>query len=416
MKKKILLIETEITDTGGHFFDNLIESYYSFKDEFNVSCILNNKFNLNNTFLPKDMILKKILFRNFYEKKDNKFLYYFFEFISLLLRFFLGFLFIFYFLYKKNIISYLTALISNNFLLPKYFLEIYFYLKKNNFNSSDNIFFQTARNNDMSLANFLARIDKNIPKIHLRVLHTPSEKKRIGGFYFYLNKIHNFLNTKKIFIYVLTEKNFNLFKEKKGGDMGIYMTNIPWVFFKRSLPINKIVVGYMGDARASRGFNLLPELINKVNKKSEDVIFLIQFSKVSSEVNHTFKILNDMSKNNNKISILKKYLDYKDFRNTLQKIDIMPILHNSNEINNGNPSTIYSSITHEIPMVIPNNLKYMNNVLVHKSFEYGDNLDSIAENIIKIKNNYSTYLNAAKKNSSILFDVFSNDPLKKNFR
>ena len=31
MKKKILLIETEITDTGGHFFDNLIEYYYSFK-------------------------------------------------------------------------------------------------------------------------------------------------------------------------------------------------------------------------------------------------------------------------------------------------------------------------------------------------------------------------------------------------
>ena len=66
---------------------------------------------------------------------------------------------------------------SNNLLLPKYFLEIYFYLKKNNFNSSDNIFFQTVRNNDMSLSNFLTRIDKNIPKIHLRVLHTPSEKK-----------------------------------------------------------------------------------------------------------------------------------------------------------------------------------------------------------------------------------------------
>ena len=84
----------------------------------------------------------------------------------------------------------------------------------------------------MSLANFLARIDKNIPKIHLRVLHTPSEKKRIGGFYFYLNKIQNFLKSKKIFLYVLTEKNFNLFLEKKGDDSGLYLTNIPWVFFK----------------------------------------------------------------------------------------------------------------------------------------------------------------------------------------
>lgn len=416
MKKKILLIETEITDTGGHFFDNLIESYYSFKDEFNVSCILNNKFSLNNTFLPKDMILKKILFRNFFEKKDNKFSYYCFELISLFLRFLLGFLFIFYFLYKRKIINYLTALLSNNLLLPKYFLEIYFYLKKNNFNSSDNIFFQTVRNNDMSLANFLTRVDNNIPKIHLRVLHTPSEKKIIGGFYFYLNKIQNFLKNKRIFLYVLTEKNYNLFEEKKGDNSGLFLTNIPWVFFKRTSPINKIVVGYMGDARVSRGFNLLPELIKKIFKKTDDIEFLIQFSKLSDEVNDTFKILNDMSKKNDKIIILKKYLDYKDFRNTLEKIDIMPILHNSNEINNGNPSTIYSSITHEIPMIIPTNLKYMNNILVNKSYEYGDNLDDITENIIKIKNNYLTYLNAAKKNSSILFDVFSNDPLKKNFR
>ena len=58
-----------------------------------------------------------------------------------------------------------------------------------------------------------------------------------------------------------------------------------------------------------------------------------------------------------------KYLDYKDFRNILENIDIMTVLHNSNEINNGNPSTIYSSITHEIPMIIPTNLKYMNNIL-----------------------------------------------------
>ena len=78
------------------------------------------------------------------------------------------------------------------------------------------------------------------------------------------------MNTKRIFLYVLTKKNFNLFQEKKGDDSGLYVTNIPWVFFKRSLPKNKIVVGYMGDARASRGFNLLPELIHKVFKKTND--------------------------------------------------------------------------------------------------------------------------------------------------
>ena len=108
----------------------------------------------------------------------------------------------------------------------------------------------------------------------------------------------------------------------------------------------------MGDARESRGFNLLPDLINKLIDRNENLNFLIQVSKTSSKsTSITSENLFKMAENNPKIKILKTYLDYADFRNTLQKIDIMPILHNNEEINNGNPSTIYSSITHEIPMV-----------------------------------------------------------------
>ena len=121
-----------------------------------------------------------------------------------------------------------------------------------------------------------------------------------------------------------------------------------------------------------------------------------------------------MAENNPKIKILNTYLDYADFRNTLQKIDIMPILHNNEEINNGNPSTIYSSITHEIPMVLPQNLNYMQEVMVNKSFEIADNLDDFANQTLKIANDYSRYLNAAKINSKLLFEIFENDPLKKN--
>ena len=97
MKKKILLIETEITDTGGHFFDNLIESYYSFKDEFNVSCILNNKFNLNNTFLPKDMVLKKYFLEIFLKKKIINF---YIIVLSLFLYFKISTWFFVYFLFS----------------------------------------------------------------------------------------------------------------------------------------------------------------------------------------------------------------------------------------------------------------------------------------------------------------------------
>ena len=107
-------------------------------------------------------------------------------------------------------------------------------------------------------------------------------------------------------------------------------------------------------------------------------------------------------------------MDYKEFRKTLQKIDIMPILHNPDEIKLGNPSTIYSSITHQIPMTIPSNLEYMKDVLVNKSYEEADNIDETIKKIILIKNDYENYLEAAKKNSNILFKIFNEDPLKKN--
>ena len=158
----------------------------------------------------------------------------------------------------------------------------------------------------------------------------------------------------------------------------------PGFFTAEKKKISSITVGYMGDARESRGFNLLPDLINKLLDRNENLNFLIQFSKTSSNsTSITSENLFKMAENNPKIKILKTYLDYADFRNTLQKIDIMPILHNNEEINNGNPSTIYSSITHEIPMVLPQNLNYMKEVMVNKSFEIADNLDGCCNSNIK---------------------------------
>jgi len=60
-------------------------------------------------------------------------------------------LFIFYFLYKRKTINYLTALLSNNLLLPKYFLEIYFYLKKNNLRQAKYLANKALENNHNSI-------------------------------------------------------------------------------------------------------------------------------------------------------------------------------------------------------------------------------------------------------------------------
>ena len=415
MKNKLLLLETEMVGPGGHYLDNVIESYYYFRNNLQIQCLLNKKFNPQGTFIPSELQLIKILNSNIFKKEKNKFLYLLFEIFSLLKRFILTILLIPFFLFHKNFKNYLNAIISNNFIIPKYFAEIFFFLKKNKYSKNDHIFFQTTRNKHIALANFIARIDDNLPNIHLRILYTPSSKKKFTGFYYYLNQIKPYLLNKKISLYSLTDKNIKIFNEKINSKIGIFKTNIPWVFYNREKKDNSITVGYMGDARESRGFNLLPNLINKLIDKNENLNFLIQFSKTSSNsTNITSENLFKMAENNPKIKILKTYLDYADFRNTLQKIDIMPILHNNEEINNGNPSTIYSSITHEIPMVLPQNLNYMKDVMVNKSFEIADNLDGVVTQTLKIANDYNRYLNAAKINSKLLFEIFENDPLKKN--
>ena len=415
MKNKLLLLETEMVGPGGHYLDNVIESYYYFRNNLQIQCLLNKKFNPQGTFIPSELQLIKIINSNIFKKEKNKFLYLLIEIFSLLKRFIFTILLIPFFLFHKNFKNYLNAIISNKFIIPKYFTEVFFFLKKNKYSKNDHIFFQTTRNKHIALANFIARIDDNLPNIHLRILYTPSSKKKFTGFYYYLNQIKPYLLNKKISLYSLTDKNIKIFNDKINSKIGIFKTNIPWVFFNREKKDNSITVGYMGDARESRGFNLLPDLINKLIDKNENLNFIIQFSKTSSNsTSITSENLFKMAENNPKIIILKTYLDYADFRNTLQKIDIMPILHNNEEINNGNPSTIYSSITHEIPMVLPQNLNYMKEVMVNKSFEIADNLDGVVTQTLKIANDYNSYLNAAKINSKLLFKIFENDPLKKN--
>lgn len=392
----------------GHYLDNLIESYYFFKKDFNIFCLLNKIFDSQGTFIPAELKINKILNRNNFEKKEEKFLHYLFEIFSFVKRFAYSFILIPYFIINNNFFNYSKALLSNKFILPRYFIELFFFLKANNFTSSDHILFQTTRNKHMSLANFLVRLEKNIPKIHLRILYTPSNK-RLGGFFYFLNKVRLYLINKKIFLYVLTKQNYKILSHYLNSNEGVFLSNIPWVFFNRKNKKNFKTVGYMGDARVSRGFNNLPALVEKLSKSSNDLKFIIQYSKIDEEVKKASDKLFDMAKSNPNIIIYVKYMDYKEFRDTLKKIDIMPILHSAEEIKLGNPSTIYSSITHQIPMTIPSNLKYMKDVLLHKSYEEANTLNSIVEKIIKIKNNYDQYLLSAKKNSSILLNIFNHD-------
>ena len=54
---------------GGHYLDNVIETYYSFEEKFDIYTLVNRNFDDKGTFLPPNLKILKILFRNNFEKK-----------------------------------------------------------------------------------------------------------------------------------------------------------------------------------------------------------------------------------------------------------------------------------------------------------------------------------------------------------
>ena len=321
-------------------------------------------------------------------------------------------IFLFTFFKEKKLFRYLTALKSNFFLLPRYFVSFYKAYKLFNFTKNDHIFFPTARRRDIALINFLIKIDPNHPKFHIRVMLPP--KNRFKGFFYYLREIDKQLKDERAFVYLWSDFNYKLFIKNSLSKKGIFKSNIPWTFFRRKFKIKNHIIGYMGDARPSRGFQYLPDIIEKLKKKKHHLKFLIQFSKITDDLIETKKRLYKLSKKNKNIKIIERYYDYQKYINHLKKIDIMPILHNAEEINKITSGTMYSCIPYEIPMIIPSNTLFMKKILRFKSYEKAKNLNEFVNKIIKISKNYKYYYNNVRKNSLILKKILRDDPLRKN--
>ena len=412
LKNKLILVEPEMKSPKGHFLDNLIETTKLFEKKLSIFWIVNNKFNSEKTYMPKNVKIYRSVKSNTFRRKENKVFYFIEEIIQFFFNLINIIFFLFFFAFKGNILNFLSALKSNYFLLPKYFKSFYFVYKKLELNQNDHVFFQTARRKDISLINFLIKLDNNHPKFHIRVMLPP--KLRFKGFFYFLREIDNELKNNKAFVYLFGDYTYKLFLKNSLSKKGILKSNIPWSFYKRHFKKSNHIIGFVGNARRARGFHLLPELINVLQKKSKSFNYLIQFSKVSNDLRDVKERLKQLAKNNKKIKIIEKYCDYQEFRNILKKINIMPIIHSSKEINTITSGTMYSCLSHEIPIVIPFGTEFMNNVLKYKSFEKAKDINQYAHQILKISSNYKIYLKNVKKNSSILREILENDPLKKN--
>ena len=411
-KNKLILVESEMKGPKGHFLDNLIETTKSFEKKLDISWLLNKKFNNQGTYIPNNIKIFKCISSNIFNRKQNKFFYIIEEIYLFFKNIFQLLYMLLYFSSKNKLFDYFLALKSNYFLLPRYFFSFYKKYKTLNLSKNDHIFFQTARRKDIALINFLIKIDKNHPKFHIRVMLPP--KIKFKGFFYYLREIDKTLLEKRAFIYLWSDFNYKLFMKNSINKKGIFKSNIPWSFHKRKLKNKNHIIGFVGDARKARGFHHLPEIINILERKKYFFRYLIQFSKISDDLFDTRNELYNLSKDNKNIKIIEKYCDYREFRNILKKIDIMPIVHNAKEINQVTSGTMYSCTSNEIPLVIPKGTLFMNKLLKYKSFENAKNLHEFANKLIKISKRYNYYLNNVKKNSNILKNILKKDPLKIN--
>ena len=410
-KNKLVLVESEMLGPKGHFLDNLIETTKTFENKNKIYWLINKRFNDEGTYVPKNIRIIKSISGNYFKRKEKK-LFYILEEIFLFVKNIYEIIFYsFLFLKEKNFKRYFKALKSNFFIIPRYFGSFYKQYKKLNLSKNDNLFFQTARRKDMALVNFLIKIDKNHPKFHIRVMLPP--KIKFKGFFFYLNQLKSEMDNKRIFVYAWSEYNYNYFRKNSISKKGIYKSNIPWSFYKRKKIRKKLVVGFMGDARRARGFQFLPKIINILKKNKYKFNYIIQYSKISDDLLNVKKELINLSKKDKNIYILEKYCDYKEFRNILKKIDIMPIIHSAKEINKITSGTMYSCVSNEIATVIPEGTNFMRDIMKYKSYEKAKNLEDFAKKIIKISKKYKFYLRNVKQNSLVLKKILEKDPLRK---
>lgn len=413
MKKKnrLLLVESEMKGPSGHFLDNLIETTNTFRKKLNIDWIVNKDFDHQNTFIPDKIKIFKYISTNKFKRKENKIFYLLEELYLFFLNIYYVFFFSFFFLITGKFSHYIKALRSNYFLLPRYFISFYFKYKDLKLSKNDHIFFQTARRKDIALINFITKIHNDHPIFHIRVMLPP--KKKFKGFFYYLNELNGKLKKGRVFVYLFSVDTHKLFLKNSLSREGILMSNVPSSFYNRKVKY-KTIIGFVGNPRRSRGFHLIPKLIDILEKNNNSFNYLIQFFKVPDNLLKTKDELYSLSKQNKKIRIIEKYCDYKQFRDTLKKIDIMPILSSANEINKNTSATMYSCITHQIPFIIPKGTNFMNNIIKFKSFEKGNSLNEKAKCILKISRNYKFYLKNGKLNSNILKNILRNDPLRKN--
>ncbi len=404
-KKKIILFEGELKGGKGHHYDHLVENSFYYKDRGEIIWVVNKKFNKKDLFIPDfvkvlniiDTADRKIVSKNF---KFNIELFYlplknFFKSCFFLLA------------YIRFNFNFLSFIFRNFFCFPKYFSSFYKTLKNLNLGKDDKIIFQTSRINDFELVYALTLLNCK-SQLHLRIIQL-HRKKKFRKFQ-YILKILNDKNElySKVFVYTETEFQKQEIKKHTNIDVDLFYNNLS--FSQKIKKKDKLTIGILGESRYDKGFYKTPELIRILNNQFQnEVNFIIQINNCPSSLLETKNDLERLSKEFGNIRIINGYINFFEYREILKLIDIIPLLHELDQLKNCGSGIVFSSMVNEIPMVIPKGAKFVKSFFKYDSYLEAESIDDYSKSIEKIIKNYPKFLEMAKKQSKLYLDNLNQD-------
>lgn len=395
-EKKIILFEGELKGGKGHHYDHLVENSLYYQTKGKIFWVVNKKFKKDDLYIPKfvnifniiDSANRKITINNIFWLPEILF--------SSIKNFFISNYIIFFkFKFSKLLILYI---LKNLFTFPKYFSSFYKLLKHLDLNEDDKIIFQTSRIDEVELG-FLLILLNFKAKIHLRIIQL-HRKKKLKKFFYLLKSLND--NKKlyqDIFFYTETEFQKEQIKKISNLDVDLFYNNLS--FSEKKADKDKFTIGILGESRFDKGFYKIPDLITNLNERIYDKVkFVIQINNCPKNLLEIEEKIIELSKKYANITVIKNYINFYEYRDLLKNIDIIPLLHELDQLKNCGSGIVFSSMVNEIPMVIPKGAIFVKKFYKHISYVEAENINEYSEGIIKIINNYSRFLEISKKQSA----------------
>ena len=119
--------------------------------------------------------------------------------------------------------------------------------------------------------------------------------------------------------------------------------------------------------------------------------------------------LQELAREFNNIKLINGYINFFEYREILKTIDIIPLLHELDQLKNCGSGIVFSSMVNEIPMVIPKNAIFVSSFFKYESFLEAKNINDYSQSIEKIIENYPKFLEKAKKQSKLYLNKLNQD-------